>query len=73
MIAFQQRLTDTWPMREQYDKVTVAITHASNPKIIIHDSGGFEAGDEKKKKKVLAFIKAKKCEEELADQLHCIW
>ncbi len=48
-------------------------TNISNERIIIHDSGGFEGGESQNFQKALEFIKKKKQEKELAQQLHCIW
>jgi hypothetical protein len=44
-----------------------------NERIIIHDSRGFEKGEEKTFKEVTDFIKEQRKAVTLADQLHCIW
>jgi hypothetical protein len=47
-----------------------------NTRIIIHDSPGFESGEEAKHSRydeAINFIKAKQKAVDLADQLHCIW
>lgn len=45
----------------------------SNERIIIHDSGGFEGGEEENFRKAIDFIGSKKKEQKLSEQLHCIW
>jgi hypothetical protein len=50
------------------------ITFPSNDRLVVHDSEGFEAGDEDKLKTVLTFVKARSREEcSIADRLHAIW
>ena len=44
-----------------------------NDNLILHDSGGFEAGSMAAMKEVDEFVKARKKQPKLADQLHCIW
>jgi hypothetical protein len=45
----------------------------ANENLILHDSGGFEAGDESCVEEVTKFISTMKKKPRLADQLHCIW
>jgi hypothetical protein len=44
-----------------------------NHRIIIHDSQGFEAGEEANMRKVLDFIEHRSEMSALADRLHVIW
>ncbi|KAH7364920.1 hypothetical protein BKA65DRAFT_388141, partial [Rhexocercosporidium sp. MPI-PUGE-AT-0058] len=44
-----------------------------NKRIVIHNSKGFEKGEQKTFNKVAEFIKARRETAKLADQLHCIW
>ncbi|THU87516.1 hypothetical protein K435DRAFT_842508 [Dendrothele bispora CBS 962.96] len=48
-------------------------TSLSNPRFILHDSQGFEAGSAVNWETVQAFIKAKRKEKELKNRLHAIW
>lgn len=45
----------------------------ANENLIIHDSGGFEAGDLGCVDAITEFIQFRKSQHRLADQLHCIW
>jgi hypothetical protein len=44
-----------------------------NDRIIIHDSGGFESSDMENMSEVENFIRYRKEQPNLEDQLHCIW
>ncbi|KAF4634398.1 hypothetical protein G7Y89_g3713 [Cudoniella acicularis] len=44
-----------------------------NEDIILHDSGGFEAGNEAGFEEIQRFIESKLSASQLPDQLHCIW
>jgi hypothetical protein len=44
-----------------------------NEDIILHDSGGFEAGGTDGMEEIKRFIKDRMSQAKLADQLHCIW
>jgi hypothetical protein len=44
-----------------------------NENLVLHDSGGFEAGDLKCVEEIHDFIKYRRQQPNLADQLHCIW
>ncbi|KAL8747748.1 MAG: hypothetical protein Q9190_000406 [Brigantiaea leucoxantha] len=44
-----------------------------NEEIILHDSGGFEAGDTAGLDEIRKFIKSRLKSTTLAEQLHCIW
>ena len=46
---------------------------ARNRALIIHDSGGFEAGENGTLETVMAFIKDRSEQGRLSEQLHCIW
>ncbi|KAI9847553.1 MAG: hypothetical protein M1838_000829 [Thelocarpon superellum] len=46
---------------------------AGNENIILHDSGGFEAGDQDALEEIQTFIRHRRGQPRLADQLHCIW
>jgi hypothetical protein len=49
------------------------ITSGENEKIIIHDSGGFEASETENFEKIVDFIKERRKRGNLAENLHCIW
>ncbi|KIJ41354.1 hypothetical protein M422DRAFT_31745 [Sphaerobolus stellatus SS14] len=49
------------------------LTLASNDRIIIHDSKGFEGGEEKNLQKVFDFIDRRSKMPALKDQIHAIW
>ncbi|KAM0426009.1 hypothetical protein ACHAPT_008638 [Fusarium lateritium] len=56
------------------EKVWHPITFpGENENLVLHDSGGFEAGDLKCVDEIHAFIKHRREQHDLADQLHCIW
>jgi hypothetical protein len=45
----------------------------NNPLLIIHDSGGFEAGETSNLTEIKRFIASCTGQTELEKQLHCIW
>jgi hypothetical protein len=45
----------------------------NNPLLIIHDSGGFEAGETSNLNEIKRFIASCTGKTELEKQLHCIW
>ena len=49
------------------------IRHEGRPDLIIHDSGGFEAGDESQMQAVARFVKDKSSRIRLEERLHVIW
>ena len=49
------------------------LSFPENDRIIIHDSQGFEAGEEANIRKVLDFIKRRSEMPALGDRLHMIW
>lgn len=49
------------------------IIHKDRSDLILHDSGGFEAGDESQIQAVEEFLKEKASQVRLADRLHVIW
>ena len=49
------------------------LTFPTNDRIIIHDSNGFEAGEEANVQKVLDFIDCRSKMPALCDRLHAIW
>ncbi|KAF4450003.1 hypothetical protein F53441_6787 [Fusarium austroafricanum] len=56
------------------EKVWQPITFpGENENLVLHDSGGFEAGDLKCVDEINSFIKYRRQQPNLADQLHCIW
>ncbi|KAH7253079.1 hypothetical protein NW759_013706 [Fusarium solani] len=56
------------------EKVWHPITFpGENENLVLHDSGGFEAGDLKCVDEIHKFIKHRREQPNLADQLHCIW
>ncbi|KAF1836112.1 hypothetical protein BDW02DRAFT_596646 [Decorospora gaudefroyi] len=44
-----------------------------NERIIIHDSRGFESGEQDTFDEVVNFLSEKRLQPKLADQIHCIW
>ena len=50
-----------------------ALSSGQNKNIILHDSGGFEAGGEEALEEIKAFIRHRRAQPNLVDQLHCIW
>ncbi|KAK3984702.1 hypothetical protein QBC44DRAFT_336483 [Cladorrhinum sp. PSN332] len=56
------------------EKVWYPLTfEGANENLIMHDSGGFEAGDLNCVNAITDFIQFRKSQHRLADQLHCIW
>lgn len=56
------------------DRVWFPITfEGANENLILHDSGGFEAGDLGCIEEITKFIDFRRGQPRLADQLHCIW
>ncbi|GAB1318542.1 hypothetical protein MFIFM68171_08752 [Madurella fahalii] len=56
------------------DRIWHPITfEGTNENLILHDSGGFEAGDMGCVNEITKFINFRKTQHRLADQLHCIW
>lgn len=53
--------------------VTQEITFDGRPDLIVHDSGGFEAGTDAEFLAIEKFLKAKSSAEEIQDRLHVIW
>lgn len=49
------------------------IKHKCRPDLIIHDSGGFEAGDESQMQAVSNFVKVKSSPVRIEERLHVIW
>lgn len=49
------------------------ITHEGRPDLIIHDSEGFEAGDESQIRDVEEFFKDRASQTQLQERLHVIW
>lgn len=49
------------------------IIHKDRSDLILHDSGGFETGDESQIKLVVEFLKEKASQVRLEDRLHVIW
>ena len=58
----------------EYHQVWKEITFpGQNENIILHDSGGFEAGDVDGLEEIRKFIKDRLTKTTFADRLHCIW
>ena len=49
------------------------ITFEGRPDLVVHDSGGFEAGADDEFKAIEAFLKEKSAAEDVKDKLHVIW
>lgn len=49
------------------------LIHENRPGLIIHDSRGFEAGDESQIHEVAKFVKEKSSQTRIEDRLHVIW
>ena len=54
-------------------RIEEEIVHENRPDLIIHDSGGFEAGDHAQVQAVEAFVKLKASQLRLEDRIHVIW
>jgi len=53
--------------------INVEIPAKFNPRFVLHDSLGFEAGDVSNFEIVQEFIKSRNQQPDLKDQLHAIW
>ena len=53
--------------------VSKEITWESRPDLIVHDSGGFEAGADDEFQAIEAFLKDKSAAEDILAQIHVIW
>lgn len=49
------------------------ITFEGRPDLIVHDSGGFEAGADEEFQAIESFLKEKSAAVEISDRLHVIW
>jgi hypothetical protein len=49
------------------------ITFEGRPDLVVHDSGGFEAGADDEYKAIEAFLKEKSEVADVADRVHVIW
>jgi GTPase SAR1 family protein len=49
------------------------ITWEGRPDLIVHDSGGFEAGTDNEFHAIEDFLKEKSAAEDILDQVHVIW
>jgi hypothetical protein len=49
------------------------ITFEGRPDLIVHDSGGFEAGADEEFKAIEEFLKEKSNAVDVIDRLHVIW
>lgn len=58
------------PVGKVWEEITFP---GQNENLILHDSGGFEAGSEKAMQEIKSFIDFRKSQVNLTDQLHCIW
>ncbi|MCJ1387849.1 hypothetical protein MMC18_000692 [Xylographa bjoerkii] len=58
------------PIGKVWEEITFP---GQNENLILHDSGGFEAGSELAMQEIKKFIESRKKESKMADQLHCIW
>jgi len=57
-------------MHQVWNEITFP---GENEDIILHDSGGFEAGNETGFEEIKKFIHSRLSAVDIADQLHCIW
>jgi len=49
------------------------ITFDGRPDLVVHDSGGFEAGGDEEFHAIQDFLKEKSAAVDVADRLHVIW
>jgi hypothetical protein len=56
----------------QHD-VNEGFTRVERPELIIHDSGGFEAGDREEFEAVEKFVTKMSAATDMKDRLHAIW
>lgn len=49
------------------------LTWEGRPDLIVHDSGGFEAGTDDEFKAIEAFLQEKSAAENVLDRVHVIW
>lgn len=68
--SFAKAVADWTPGKHDIDK---PLSFPTNDRIIIHDSQGFETGEEANINKVLEFIDRRSKMPALGDQLHAIW
>lgn len=65
--------TQTSDRKRGLHDVREPIIHQDRPDLILHDSGGFEAGDESQMQAIRSFIKEKSSQANIEDRLHLIW
>jgi len=68
--SFAKSVSHETPGKHDIDE---ELSFPANNRIIIHDSQGFEVGEEANIQRVLDFIKRRSEMPALSDQLHVIW
>ena len=53
--------------------INTAIIEKENGRFVLHDSQGFEHGEDENFKKVVNFLKARKDMPNVRDQVHAVW
>ena len=53
--------------------IDTAIKASENGRFVMHDSQGFEHGEDENFKKVVDFLKARKDMANVRDQVHAVW
>lgn len=71
--AHSTQQTESCDRNRGNHRVEDEIIHPDRPDFILHDSGGFEAGDVSQIKSVENFVKRKASRTDLAERLHVIW
>lgn len=74
-LAFTNSLfkTESSSRERGHHNVREEIVDPNRPDIVVHDSGGFEAGDESQIQTVEDFVKEKSEVTEMEKRLHAIW
>lgn len=72
MLTASQQTQSSHRARGIHD-VRQEITWEGRPDLIVHDSGGFEAGTDHEFHTIAAFLKEKSASENILAQVHVIW
>jgi predicted GTPase len=70
MNCAQARVSHDTPGQHDIDK---GITYDENQGIVVHDTTGFEGGEDSAPNLVKEFIRNRRAERFVKDQIHCIW
>ena len=70
--------TNTSIQRSEHDKpgeanIDTPMISKLNDRFVLHDSKGFEAGEDDNLSKVKAFIERRKNHRDVKEQLHAVW